>query len=53
MQFNSLTFLVFFSLVCALMALTNTAPFQRMAQSRRMRLRHVLLLLASYVFYGW
>ncbi len=53
MQFNSLTFLLFFSLVCALMALTNTAPFQKMAQSRRMRLRHVLLLLASYVFYGW
>ena len=53
MQFNSLTFLVFFSLVCLLMALTNTAPFRAMAREKRMRLRHVLLLLASYVFYGW
>ena len=53
MQFNSLVFLVFFSLVCCLTALTNTAPFRSMAPAKRMRLRHVLLLLASYVFYGW
>ena len=53
MQFNSLTFLIFFSVVCVLMALTNTAFFRAMDRARRMRLRHVLLLLASYVFYGW
>ena len=53
MQFNSLTFLIFFSLVCLLMALTSTSPFRAMDQARRMRLRHVILLLASYVFYGW
>ena len=49
MQFNSLTFLVFFSLVCALMALTNTAPFQRMAQSRRMRVRHLLSMTSGHL----
>ena len=38
MQFNSRTFLVFFPLVCALAALTNTAPFRRMEQRRRMRI---------------
>ena len=53
MQFNSRTFLIFFPLVCAVMALTGAAPFRRMEQQRRMRIRHVLLLLASYVFYGW
>ena len=53
MQFNSLTFLIFFSLVCLVMALTNTAPFRKMERETRMRLRHILLLLASYVFYGW
>ena len=53
MQFNSLSFLLFFTLVCALAALTNTAPFRAMEAEKRMRARHVLLLAASYVFYGW
>ena len=52
MQFNSLPFLIFFLLVSSMMALTNTAPFLKMEQERRMRIRHVLLLLASYVYYG-
>ena len=53
MLFNSPTFVVFFTLVCILAALTNTAPFRRMEREKRMRVRHLLLLLASYVFYGW
>ena len=53
MQFNSLAFLIFFSLVCLLMALTNTPRFRSLPAARRMRLRHWLLLIASYVFYGW
>ena len=53
MLFNSLSFLIFFTIVCTLAALTNTAPFRRMEREKRMRVRHLLLLAASYVFYGW
>ena len=53
MLFNSLTFVIFFTVVCILAALTNTAPFRTLERERRMRIRHLLLLLASYVFYGW
>ena len=53
MQFNSLTFLIFFTLVASLMALTNLAPVRRALGARLMRTRQLLLLLASYVFYGW
>ena len=45
MQFNSLAFLVFFTIVCAMAALLRG--------ERHMRLRHIMLLIASYVFYGW
>ena len=53
MQFNSLSFLIFFSIVCVLMALTTSVPFRKLEAARRMRIRHVILLLASYIFYGW
>ncbi|MCR5576395.1 MAG: MBOAT family protein [Oscillospiraceae bacterium] len=53
MPFNSLSFLVFFPLVCVLAALTNAAPFRAMEREKRMRIRQILLLIASYVFYGW
>lgn len=53
MQFNSLTFLIFFTLVCLAMAATNLRPFREMPQEKRLHIRHVILLLASYVFYGW
>jgi alginate O-acetyltransferase complex protein AlgI len=53
MSFNSLSFLIFFSLVCLLSALTNTPPVRRLAGPRLRQLRQTLLLLASYVFYGW
>ena len=53
MLFNSLTFAVFFTLVCAVMALTNLPVFRAMPRAKRLRIRHVILLLASYVFYGW
>ena len=53
MLFNSLTFLVFFTLVCLLMALTELPFFRAMPTEKRMRIRHILLLAASYVFYGW
>ena len=53
MLFNSFTFLIFFALVCAAMALTNLPVFAAMPQEKRLRVRHIILLLASYVFYGW
>ena len=53
MSFNSLSFLIFFSLVCLLAALTNSTPVRRLAGPRLRQLRQTLLLLASYVFYGW
>ena len=53
MVFTSRAFLLFFPIVCALMALTNLPAFTAMEQARRLRIRHITLLLASYVFYGW
>ena len=53
MSFTSLAFLIFFPTVFALMALTNLPAFQAMEQDKRLRIRHIILLMASYVFYGW
>ena len=53
MLFNSFTFVVFFALVCLAMALTRLPAFEGLEREKRLRLRHILLLAASYVFYGW
>ena len=53
MTFNSLTFAVFFAIVCALMALTNIKAVKEKLPWKVSELRHTVLLLASYVFYGW
>ena len=53
MTFNSLTFAIFFVIVCGLMALTNIEKIRRLLPGNLLRLRHWVLLLASYVFYGW
>ena len=53
MVFNSLTFAVFFAMVCSMMALTNGKKVQALLPWPVNQARHVLLLLASYVFYGW
>ena len=52
MSFKSLDFLIFFPTVFALMALTNLPAFKAMEQEKRLRIRHIILLIASYVFYG-
>ncbi len=53
MVFNSLVFAGFFAVVCVLMMLTNTA-FARQLPGRRVNtVRHGVLLVASYIFYGW
>lgn len=53
MVFSSLSFAVFFTVVCILMALTNTKAVKALAKGRLRRLRHMILLLASYFFYGY
>ena len=53
MVFNSLPFVIFFAIVCGLMALTNLNRIQALLPWPVNSLRHVILLLASYVFYGW
>ena len=53
MVFSSLTFVIFFAIVCALMALTNTGRVRARLGGRLREARQLVLLLASYVFYGW
>ena len=52
MVFSSITFIVFFALVCA--ALLFLRLFEKKVDERYLvRVRHTFLLIASYVFYGW
>jgi len=53
MSFTRFVFLIFFFIVCVLMALTNLPVFTAMEKEKRLRIRHIILLAASYVFYGW
>lgn len=53
MQFNSLAFLIFFPAVCALAAIFSPACMKKVPAEKLLRLRHIMLLIASYVFYGW
>lgn len=52
MTFSSVTYLVFFMIVCAFMTLTNLLK-NKLGLSKTQLLRHSFLLIASYVFYGW
>ena len=51
MTFNSITFLVFFVVVSLLMLLTKI-DF-KIKKEKILQIRHMILLVASYVFYGW
>ena len=51
MTFNSITFLVFFVIVGLLMLITNIKTETK--KDKVIQLRHIILLIASYVFYGW
>ncbi len=52
MTFSSITYLVFFTIVCSFMAVTNILK-EKLGLSKTQNLRHSFLLLASYIFYGW
>ncbi len=54
MVFSSITFLIFFCIVAFFMAVTNLKFVKNRFQSSKLRFfRHIVLLLSSYVFYGW
>ena len=53
MVFNSIPFVVFFTLVCLLAALTGLPCVRKLALKHLLLLRHSILLAASYIFYGW
>ena len=52
MVFNSIPFVVFFTLVCLLAALTGLPCVRKLALKHLLLLRHSILLAASYIFYG-
>lgn len=53
MVFNSVEFLILFSVCCVLTALTALPCLKKLGQKRISLIRHIILLLASYIFYGW
>jgi alginate O-acetyltransferase complex protein AlgI len=55
MVFSSITFFVFFFLMLILAGITRLHIFSKLCghPKKIRKLRHVLLLIASYVFYGW
>lgn len=52
MSFSSLTYLVFFAFVCLFMGVTNLFK-NKAGLKKTQNIRHIFLLIASYVFYGW
>lgn len=54
MVFNSFIFIIFFTLICIIMALTNIQKIKEIFGIQRLiAYRQTVLLVASYVFYGW
>lgn len=54
MVFSSITFLVFFALVLMITLMLQTAFLKkRLKENVIRRIKHIILLIASYIFYGW
>lgn len=53
MSFASAPFFALFATVLIFLALTNTKLFAGMDVKALRRIRHIILLVSSYVFYGW
>ncbi len=51
MTFNSITFFFFFSIVSLLLLFTNLDL--KINKDKVLVVRHIILLISSYVFYGW
>lgn len=52
MTFSSLTFLIFFIIVYGLMLIINCKRI-KLSEKKRLTCKHSILLIASYIFYGW
>lgn len=52
MTFSSITYLVFFTIICLFFAGTNLLK-KKLKLEKVQAIRHIFLLIASYVFYGW
>ncbi len=54
MVFSSVEFLIFFVIVFVILLLTESKPISKKITEQRLQsFKHVFLLVASYVFYGW
>ncbi|GFI22947.1 peptidoglycan O-acetyltransferase [Lachnospiraceae bacterium] len=53
MTFASLTFIIFFLFVIVLEGITNVKTVKEKFGERVYFIRHMILLIASYIFYGW
>ena len=54
MTFSSIEFFVFFAIVYLLILLFNLKLVShRFSEKTRLITKHTILLIASYVFYGW
>lgn len=53
MTFASITFIVFFTLVLVLEGITNVRVVKEKLGNHFYIVRHMILLIASYIFYGW
>ena len=53
MVFNSIAFVIFFAVVCLLLLLTELSRVKRACGNGIRTVRHWILVLASYIFYGW
>ena len=51
MTFNSITFLCFFAITSLLLLITNFDL--KIKKDKILLIRHIILLISSYVFYGW
>ena len=54
MVFSSVTYIIFFVIVMSFMAITKLKVLTNHFKSESLRtFRHIFLLIASYIFYGW
>jgi alginate O-acetyltransferase complex protein AlgI len=54
LSFASLTFLIFFVVVYGIMLLFDVKPLNKLLPAKtQLTLKHIILVIASYFFYGW
>lgn len=53
MVFNSIAFVAFFIIICVCCLLTSQKNVKQRFGGNILLVRHIILLVASYIFYGW